>query len=470
MITVFGDLMLDEYVEGKVERISPEAPVPVFFETNRYHELGGAANVAKIISSNGFDCRLAGAVGDDYAGEKVRELLKNYNIGSKLLTIKEFKTTLKTRFLAGSNQVFRLDNEQMFSCSADTMDTKFNKTLACASILIISDYDKGFVHSLRGRITKLARSAKIIVDPKTKDLGDYRGSYLVKPNLSEFKQFCEYAGFKINDQDYKTFIEPAVLLLKRHDVDHLLITLNKDGALLVSADEKSHKFNQSKVEVSDVTGAGDTVLAFLAMELDAGKDLHSAIRTALRASVQSVQKIGTQTVLYKDLMQDYDCLSDYAAGKYVTMEYFKTEEFNRIRLDKTVVFTNGCFDIFHSGHASYLRKARKLGDILIVGINSDFSISRLKGEKRPINPEKERISLLLDLGLIDFCIKFDDDTPIDLIKQILPDILVKGSDYSEEEVVGSEVVRDNGGRVELIEFRAGMSSSSIIDSIKSKFR
>lgn len=469
MITVFGDLMLDEYVEGKVERISPEAPVPVFFETDRYHELGGAANVAKIIAANGYNCRLAGAVGDDFAGKKMRKLLKNYKIGSEILTIREFKTTVKTRFLVGSHQMFRLDNEEVFSCSANTMATNFNHTLTSASILILSDYNKGFVRSIRGHIAELAKSVKVIVDPKAKNLADYYGAYLVKPNLSEFKQFCDYVGLNINEYDYKTFIEPAIILMKRCDVNHLLITLNKDGALLVSADGKSHKFNQCKVEVSDVTGAGDTVLAFLAMELDAGKDLHSAIRTALRASARSVQKIGTQTVLYQELMQQYDGLRDNVAGKYVTLEYFKTEEFNRIRLDKTVVFTNGCFDIFHSGHASYLRKARKLGDILVVGVNSDISIGRIKGEKRPINPETERISLLLDLGLIDLCIKFDDDTPIDLIKEILPDILVKGSDYREEDVVGAEIVRANGGRVELIEFRAGMSSTSIINSIKSKF-
>lgn len=461
-ILVIGDIMLDTYYHGDVNRISPEAPVPVFNKKNERNTLGGAANVAANLVAAGQHAALMSVIGCDAEGQKLMQLMGQKGIDGNYVLTCQRMTTQKIRLLAGNNQqVLRLDVEEN-----EPIDTKTCQKLIdlletiCSNykLIILSDYMKGVLtKTLMQQIFRIAGKQGIptLVDVKDSDYQKYCGAYLIKPNQRELSRLT---GLSVNTDD--EIITASETLRKLTASKYVLTTCGMRGMLLVG-DGEPYFIDAVGKEVFDVTGAGDTALAYLSAGIADELPIREAVNIANLAAGIQVSKVGTSLVYPDELSQKK---KSPAHDKYIPLECIS--EFREKFKEKTIVFTNGCFDILHIGHLRYLKEAAKLGDILIVAVNSDESVKRLKGNTRPINPIDDRLEMLENLEYVDYLTTFDEDTPLEVIKRIHPDVLVKGKDYEGKHVVGSEEVLSYGGKVILIDYTEGKSTSNVISKIQ----
>jgi D-beta-D-heptose 7-phosphate kinase/D-beta-D-heptose 1-phosphate adenosyltransferase len=470
-LLVVGDLMLDEYLSGRSERISPEAPVPVVDVSQQELRLGGAGNVMHNLRALGCEVVSVGFVGEDEDGEALRRMLRLSGVETAgLLPLASRQTTRKTRILSNHQQMLRIDREQNGEISASeglALLEQAEANLTGCQAILLSDYLKGVLtpEVVRGLIDLGRRQGiPVVVDPKGRDYSKYRGATLLTPNRKE----AELAtGIAITDE---TSLQRAGRsLLESCQLQSLVLTRSEEGMSIFSADSQTDLATDAR-EVFDVTGAGDTVLALLGYGIAAGLEVDDAACLANIGAGIVVAKVGTSTVGYDELLLEIRRRALNEGGKIVDTQLLAQELVIEKARGRKVVFTNGCFDLLHVGHVKYLQKARTLGDLLVLGLNSDASIRRLKGEKRPLIDQEERAHILAALDCIDYLVIFDEDTPLELITALRPDILVKGGDYQAEDVVGKDIVESYGGRVELISFVDGKSTTNIIDKILEQYR
>lgn len=464
---VIGDLMLDRYLIGDVERISPEAPVPVVLLQQENERAGGAANVAANLSLLGIRTTMAGIIGNDAEGHSLLEMLQELGIGSAIITSQQRPTVTKTRILGGHQQMMRLDKESRLAFTeteASALLKQISQAIARKpDVIILSDYAKGVLsEALCQAVIAQARSLDIpvLVDPKGRDYTKYHGATALTPNKKETSEAC---GIDASNSDQ--LLQEAAKLRDRLGLAFLAITRGEEGISLLEKNETIHIPATAK-QVFDVSGAGDTVIATLAAALVHGLSHHQAFELANIAAGIVVGKVGTVPVnrdelLAKLISQD----SAEQADKICELDTLLVRVNQWKQQRKRIVFTNGCFDLLHAGHVTYLEAARKTGDKLILGLNTDRSVSALKGPSRPVIHEADRARVLAALEAVDAIILFDEDTPLKLIDAIRPDIIVKGSDYSEEQVVGGKEVKSWGGKVALIDIVPGRSTSNIIEKL-----
>lgn len=463
-ILVIGDVILDRFIWGQVGRISPEAPVPVVHVNRENMSLGGAANVAQNIVAVGCQVTMMGVIGKDDFGKQVIAEFQRLGISTEALIETSSRPTItKTRVIAEHQQVVRIDRESTEPISADQekfFQDYLDHHIRHFDLVVLSDYLKGMLTPalLRHAIDRSnAHQIITIVDPKRSDLSVYAGATLIKPNRREAEQAL---GVSLSRAD--TALEVARDLRNRYAFQSVLITLGKDGMALSDTKAELHIPAVAR-EVFDVTGAGDTVTAYLALMLSNHYPIiESSIIANLAAGV-AVSKLGTVTVRREEVFHELERQTS-GSSKILTAGELSLI-LHATRRNKKIVFTNGCFDILHAGHITLLSKAKACGDILVVGLNSDASIQRIKGPKRPIVSEMERAHILSALEAVDYVVLFDEDTPLELIRQLRPDILVKGADYKPEAVVGKDVVESYGGQVRLIDLVPGFSTTHIIESI-----
>ena len=469
---VVGDLMLDEYLWGKTERISPEAPVAIVDVSRDDLRLGGAGNVINNLATLGCQVAVLSVVGDDADGHKLAERLAAKGIARPGIIFEPGRlTTRKTRILAGHQQVLRIDREIRAPISPASEEQLLGA--ACAAIancdlLLLSDYRKGV---LTDRITMamiaMANQFRVpvVVDPKGENYRKYRGATLLTPNRKEAQLAT---GIEISDM---TSLEAAgKALCASLALDALLITRSEEGMSVFYPDGRHLPLPTVAREVFDVSGAGDTVLALMGVGLAAGLEVAQAAQIANLGAGIVVAKLGTSTVTADELLRAAMSADDDPQSKIHDRAILARLLAAERERGKRIVFTNGCFDLLHVGHVKYLQQARRLGDLLVLGLNTDASIRRLKGPKRPLIDEEERAHILAALGCIDYVVLFDEATPYELIELLRPDILVKGGDYTLEGVVGRDLVEAWGGRVELISFVGGKSTTNIIEKILEAYR
>lgn len=459
-VLVVGDVMLDRYWHGPANRISPEAPVPVVKVTMVEERPGGAANVAMNIASLGANSRLVGLTGIDDAAKALTENLNAVQVRCDFVAIPTHPTITKLRVLSRNQQLIRLDFEEGFeNVDVAPVLERIEQALPHIGALVLSDYAKGALTHVEKMIA-LANKANVpvLIDPKGNNFERYRGATLLTPNMSEFEAIV---GPCKNNQDVE---EKGMKLLQSLELKALLITRSEQGMSLIRRDEAPLHLPTQAQEVFDVTGAGDTVIGVLAASIASGRPLHEACALANAAAGVVVGKLGTSTVSPIELENAIRGRADTGFGVMTESELKQAVENARLRGER-VVMTNGCFDILHAGHVSYLANARKLGDRLIVAVNSDASTRRLKGETRPVNPLEQRMTVLGALGSVDWVVAFEEDTPQRLIAEVLPDILVKGGDYRPEEIAGSAEVWAAGGEVKVLNFEDGISTTNIIKNI-----
>lgn len=471
-VLVIGDLMLDKYIWGKTSRISPEAPVQVVEVERDELRLGGAGNVVNNLLSLGCRVTVASVIGDDDDGRKLLSMLTQQGINVEGIICSPQRTTSrKSRVLAGHQQMLRIDRETPGEISTEEQSVLLEYVKAQlpeVGAVLLSDYLKGVLTpELLQQIIKMGRQAKVpvIVDPKGTDFSRYRGASLLTPNRRE----AEVAtGIQIMDD--ATLLKAGNKLLCEQQLDALVLTRSEEGMSLFAADGSVEHLPTEAREVFDVSGAGDTVIAVIGAALAVGASLIDAAKLANLAAGIVVGKLGTSTVTTTEIINDYVRRNRRTHGKILPRDELAIL-LESLRADgKQIVFTNGCFDLLHAGHVKYLQQARNLGDLLVLGLNSDASIRRLKGPKRPLLDETERAQILAALDCIDYLAIFDEDTPLELLHELRPKILVKGGDYLPDEVVGKELVESYGGRVELIKFVDGKSTTNIIDKVLSRYR
>ncbi len=462
-ILVVGDIILDRYVHGDTTRISPEAPVPVV-KVNRVEERpGGAANVAMNIASLGLQVELLGITGKDESADILETQMTSNAVVSTLVRCEGFPTVTKLRVLSQNQQLLRLDYESSQAPAvADEVQAQYARLLTDVQLVVISDYAKGSLQSLESMI-KAAREKEIpvLVDPKGSDFSRYRQATVLTPNLNEFLAVVGECG------DESEFDSKALELCKNLELDALLVTRGRDGMTLYTA-EKGKLLHQPALahEVFDVTGAGDSVIGVLAASLVSSHSLEEAVIFANTAAGLVVEKLGAASVSVDELNS---ALANRISKTGTSGVYPASELVDIVQSEKdkgaTIVMTNGCFDVLHAGHVDYLEKARQHGDYLVVAVNNDASVERLKGKGRPVNTLGHRMKVLSALASTDWICSFAEDTPEALIHEICPDVLVKGADYEEHEIVGADFVKTRGGRVERIAIEIDTSSSEIINSI-----
>jgi D-beta-D-heptose 7-phosphate kinase/D-beta-D-heptose 1-phosphate adenosyltransferase len=469
-ILVVGDIMLDRYVRGTVERISPEAPVPVLKVTEEACAPGGAGNVAVNLRALGAKVELIGSLGKDReGGDIVRFLGENGIMSGGIVRDPDRPTTSKTRLIAGNQQIARMDKE-IDTRPSGKVEAALLKSLEQAVAdfrpkgIMISDYSKGVVtDSLVSRVIELAKKSRIFVtvDPKGENYGRYRGVDAITPNLREAEAA---SGIKITDEG--TLGNAAETIMTETEADIVLITRGADGISYFSRHGDAGTVPSHPVEVFDVTGAGDTAASVFTLSFLASYLLGESVKIANAAAGIVVSRVGTASVTKADLEAYFTREEEREKGKiHARGALAKTLGGLRAK-GRKVVFTNGCFDLFHAGHLRLLREARKLGDTLVVAINSDKSVRKLKGPGRPYIGEDDRALLLAALDCVDYICVFGEDTPLDLIKELKPDVLVKGGDYRREDIVGGDFVESLGGRVVIIPLIEGMSTSSLAEKIK----
>jgi len=464
-VLVLGDVMLDRYVYGSVDRMSPEAPVPVLRQDSQRAMTGGAGNVARNIAALGGKVVLVGLVGDDAPGRELSAMLADEpGIASRLIVDPGRATTVKTRFIAGRQQLLRVDGETAMpatGAAAAGLQAALAAALASVDIVLLSDYAKGVLGDevLQRAIAHIHGAGKrLIVDPKSRDLKRYAGADLLTPNRGELAAATGIAG-----EDDAATAAAARQAMKAAGVGAVLATRGERGMTLVAGDTAPLHLPAEAREVFDVSGAGDTVIAVLAAALAVGADMAQAARLANTAAGIATGKLGTAVVHPADLLgalQARDVLASEA--KVVALETALERILRWRGAGERVAFTNGCFDLIHPGHVSLLSQARGAADRLIVGLNSDASIKRLKGADRPVQNETARGIVLASMAAVDLVLLFDEDTPIELIRAIRPDVLVKGADYRLDQVVGGDLVKAGGGRVMLAELLPGHSTTGTI--------
>jgi D-beta-D-heptose 7-phosphate kinase/D-beta-D-heptose 1-phosphate adenosyltransferase len=459
-VLVFGDTILDRYWKGDTQRISPEAPVPVVHIKSHDNRLGGAANVALNIHSLGTNVKLFGLCGVDEAGETLEHLLSHNQIESELLKIPGLSTITKLRVLSMNQQLIRLDFEQRFDhVDKSALITACIDEFKKAKALILSDYGKGGVHNLQDLIHAAKKvGLPVLVDPKTNDFNTYRGATLITPNLKEFEAVVGPCP------DEQTIVSKGEKLLTDYDFEALLVTRGSQGMTLIERNQPAFHLAANAREVFDVTGAGDTVIAVAAASLAAGASLLHAVTLANTAAGIVVGKLGTASVTVPELVTALDEMHEGVSG--VMDEDKLVDEVRHAKAKgERIVMTNGCFDILHSGHVMYLEQAKKLGDRLIVAVNDDASVKRLKGESRPLNNLNRRMAVLAGLRSVDWVVPFSEDTPQNIIAKLLPDVLVKGGDWQVHQIAGAKEVIANGGEVKILGFEEGISTTAIINKI-----
>jgi D-beta-D-heptose 7-phosphate kinase/D-beta-D-heptose 1-phosphate adenosyltransferase len=464
-----GDLMLDQFIHGSVDRISPEAPIPILQIHNEISMPGGAGNVVRNLAGLGANVRFITALGNDSAGKELSVLLNSFDRVDPVLLVDTGRTTsIKTRYLAGNQQILRADQESTDALApelADTLLAEARRALKDCDLVILSDYGKGVLSRdlIQGVIEEARDAGKpVIVDPKGHDYACYQGADLITPNLSELEGATRLPV--TNDEEV---IAAAGKLIEDHNISAVLATRSKDGMTLVTKEGVTkegvtHLAAEAR-EVFDVSGAGDTVVAALGAAMCVEQDLARAAKLANIAAGIVVGKVGTAVAYAKDIIVElhHQEISS-AEAKVLSLEQALDQVGLWRRRMIQVGFTNGCFDLLHPGHVSLLAQAKDGCNRLIVGLNSDASVTRLKGEDRPIQSETSRAAVLASLASVDMVVIFSEDTPIELIKAIRPDVLVKGADYSVDEVVGSEVVQSYGGHILLADLEDGHSTTDTI--------
>ncbi len=461
-VVILGDVMLDRYLGGDTSRISPEAPVPVVKIANEQSKPGGAANVALGSAALGSHTTLIGLIGDDSNGKLLQEKLAEKTITAQLCTSTNCQTISKLRVLSRHQQLLRLDFESPY----EEEDAKkclepFMSAINKNCVVILSDYGKGTLFSPAHYIqaAKLA-GCKVIIDPKNPDLSVYKGAHLLTPN---FKEFTEAVGPCADDDEV---VSKGEQLRKKLALDALLVTRGEQGMTLLAKGEEPLHLPTHAQEVYDVTGAGDTVIATIASSLAAGESLADAVALSNVAAGITVSKLGAATVSPSELST---ALMHHEHHAIITDRDHLLQLVDAAKdKEQKVVFTNGCFDILHSGHVEYLQAARKLGDYLIVAVNSDESVRGLKGDSRPYNNLNARMQVLAALECVDWVIPFHEETPESLIQKLSPHYLVKGGDYPDKSLIaGSEHVSKHGGEVKIIPFKQGFSTTKLIQKILS---
>ncbi|MEH8108369.1 bifunctional D-glycero-beta-D-manno-heptose-7-phosphate kinase/D-glycero-beta-D-manno-heptose 1-phosphate adenylyltransferase HldE [Gallibacterium anatis] len=461
-VLVLGDVMLDRYWFGATNRISPEAPVPVVKVQQNEERAGGAANVAMNIASLNVPIKLLGMTGQDEAAQALAKLLADQRIDCDFVRLDSHPTITKLRIVSRHQQLLRLDFEENFhDVQSDELLSRLQHYIAGYGALILSDYGKGTLSQVQQMI-QIARQANVpvLIDPKGTDFERYRGATLLTPNMSEFEAVV---GTCHSEQE---IVDKGLALIKQFDLTALLVTRSEKGMTLIRPQQEAFHLPTQAQEVFDVTGAGDTVISVLGTAIADGRSLEEACYLANVAAGIVVGKLGTSTVSTVELENAIHRRSENGFGIMSEQELKQAVAKAKARGEK-IVMTNGCFDILHPGHVSYLANARKLGDRLIVAVNSDASVKRLKGEQRPINNLETRMAVLAGLASVDWLVAFEEETPQRLIGEILPDLLVKGGDYKPEEIAGSKEVWANGGDVKVLNFENGYSTSNMIKKIQS---
>ena len=470
-VIVVGDAMLDHYVSGQVHRMSPEAPVPVLSHQSEHYRLGGAANVALNLEGLGIETSLFAAIGRDEAGSILQDLATRQLSGAQLSTIEKRPTTLKTRIVDKEQQLLRIDRETSEEISEEisrnvleAVEEAFTSEKSPAA-LVLSDYNKGVLTEglVKGLIDLATKHAiPVLIDPKGPDFSKYAGATLITPNLKELETVL---AMPCSTDDI--LHARAAELRTELSLESLVVTLGAQGLLLVQ-DGLVLQFPALTQEVFDVSGAGDTVLAAITAGLLADLPIGDALNFANLCASKVIQKRGT-TAISKELLHEERPVSLISRMQGEKLTNALTHRLRTLRTEKKrIVFTNGCFDLLHRGHVELLGFAKSQGDVLIVGLNSDDSVKRLKGEGRPINNEQDRAVMLSALVAVDLVVVFEEDTPLELIKEIRPDVLIKGADYRDKLVVGQAEVESWGGEVKLCPLLDGYSTTNQIVELSSR--
>ncbi len=458
-VLCLGDVMLDRYVYGEVSRVSPEAPIPVCRVTDERAMLGGAGNVARNLTALGAGTEFITVIGDDTAGAEISDLIAELDgTDATVLTAPGRRTTVKSRYIADGQQLLRADHETEAAIPADIENSivaRLDLAMANVGAVVLSDYGKGVLTpEIVGRVIETARAAGIpvVVDPKGPEYGVYRGTSMLTPNRRELSEASRMAS-----RTDEEIVAAARHIVTRCEVESVLVTRGGDGMTLVDGAKARHLAAEAR-EVFDVSGAGDTVVAAVAAGLAAGLDAGEAAGLANVAAGIVVAKSGTAVASAEEIVDALRADELKSVGLPVALDRLATWRAQGL----TVGFTNGCFDLIHPGHVSLLSQARAACDRLIVGLNSDFSTRRLKGDNRPVQSEAARAAVLGSLASVDLVVIFDDDTPIALIEALRPDVLAKGADYSVDQVVGGELVQGYGGQVLLATLEPGHSTTATI--------
>lgn len=461
-LLVIGDMMVDKYIKGSVDRISPEAPVPVLLQHKVERKLGGAGNVIINAVSLGAQVRAVGCVGEDSEGTYFRESLQRLGIDDQYLFLAG-STIVKTRVSASNQQFLRIDEETIAPPSEEIVNaitSEIDRIMQGITAVVISDYAKGFVTEALCQVIIKAANARhipVLVDPKGKSAAKYRGATAITPNS---KEFIELTGLSALP-DEKGIAITGQRFCKENDFEYLIFTRSEKGISTISKTGEKRDYPTEAKEVIDVTGAGDTVVTTLALTMSAGFPLSKCVKIANTAASIVISRFGAAQTTIEELNAAFLPASKVSNNLGATLAQIESLRSQ----GKRIVFTNGCFDLVHAGHISSFQQAREFGDVLVVGVNSDDSIRRIKGKKRPIVDLKNRMALLTALECVDFVIPFEEDTPQKLIEKIRPDVLVKGKDWKGQEIAGGEFVKAQGGKVEFIDLEQGLSTTNIIKKI-----
>jgi len=466
-VLVVGDVMLDCYWHGSTSRISPEAPVPVVQVNREVERPGGAANVALGVAALGANVHLLGITGQDKAAHTLQTLVTEANVKQHLVMAKHTSTITKLRVLSHNQQMIRLDNESTYDHFAAKeiqaeLHAIFDSLLATGTIgaVILSDYGKGTLQDPFVWIEKARKyNIPVLVDPKSNDFNMYRGATLITPNLKEFEGVVGRLNMESD------MVHKGQALIKKHDIQALVITRSEKGMSVIPQKGEVTHLPALARDVHDVTGAGDTVAAVLGIGLATGMDLVQAATLGNRAAGLVVAKVGTATVTLQELELAMGAEQSLTLGVLTEEALIANLMISKARGER-IVFTNGCFDILHSGHVMYLEQAKRLGDRVVIAVNTDASVSQLKGPKRPINTLENRMAVLAGLKAVDWVVPFSESTPERLIKRLSPHVLVKGGDYaSPESIVGAAHVLSNGGTVKILSLQEGCSTTRTIEAI-----
>ena len=459
-VLVIGDLMLDRYWHGITERVSAEAPIPIVGVKDIEDRPGAAANVALNVASLGAKVALIGMVGSDESGEVLEEKLDSAGISCRLHKQPGYRTTTKLRIVSRNQQLLRADFELCEPMDEKVLRTLLDESISQANNLLLSDYDKGVITDPQHLIAQ-ARAYKkpVMVDPKFKNFKEYQGATIIKPNILEL-------SYAIGQWDTELeMTERCKQLMNDISVDAILVTRSSEGMTLLEKTGSVTHYPARTREVYDVSGAGDTVIATVCSALGAGNTLTDAVGLANIAAGLVVGHFGITSVSGPELRQEVASHLDFDKGKMSREQLLKVVDEAKLQREK-IVMTNGCFDLLHAGHVNYLKEARSLGDRLVVAVNSDHSVARQKGDGRPLVTLDHRMTTLAGLADVDWVVSFDEDTPEELIRLLKPDILVKGGDYSVDQVVGGEIVRAYNGEVRVVSLVEDCSTSALVEKIR----
>lgn len=461
-VLVVGDVMLDRYWHGATDRISPEAPVPVVKVEQMEDRPGGAANVALNVAALGAPAWLVGVTGQDEAADSLAERLQAAGVDARFQRIAGQPTIIKLRVMSRHQQLLRLDFEEPFATDPQALLGDVENLLAHVKVLVLSDYGKGALRNHQALIQAArAKGIPVLADPKGKQFDIYKGASLITPNLHEFEAVVGRC------QDETELVAKGLALLAELQLDALLITRGEHGMTLLREGFPPLHLPARAREVFDVTGAGDTVISTLAGALAAGEELPQAVALANLAAGIVVGKLGTACISAPELRRALQREQGVGRGVMTLDQLLPALDDARAHGER-IVFTNGCFDILHAGHVAYLEQARELGDRLVVAINDDASVTRLKGVGRPINSVDRRMAVLAGLGAVDWVVSFSEDTPEALLARVRPDILVKGGDYGLDQVVGADIVQAYGGEVKVLSFVDSCSTTAIVEKIRDR--